>query len=78
MTTSNQIIITRKGLNAWVNVEFKDQDVQFELINGEDITDIRIKDIVGMAFSICPTFDKIIEHCRLNGIVMQFDCIEAQ
>jgi hypothetical protein len=73
MTTSNQIRISTHGTNTWVNVEFGSKDVQFNLLNAEEVTEAKVKDIVGMAFSICPTIDEIQKHCKLNGILIELD-----
>lgn len=73
MTTSKEIRISKFQKDTWVNVEFKEKDIQFNLLNAEEVTEERVKDIVGMAFSICPTLDEIIEHCRQNGILISID-----
>lgn len=51
----------------------KYKDVQFILLNAEDVTESKVKDIVGMAFSICRTIEEIENHCRLNGVLIQLD-----
>ena len=73
MTTSNQIRISSFHNNAWINVEFNGKDVQFNLLNAEDVTEAKVKDTVGMAFSICSTIADIENHCKLNGVLIELD-----
>ena len=73
MTTSNRVRVSRFSDSAWVNVEFNARDVQFNLLNSEDVSEGRVKDIVGMAFSICSNIEQIEQHCKLNGVMIELD-----
>lgn len=73
MKNSNEIRISNHGANTWVNVEFNSTDVQFNLLNAEAVTTAKVKDIVGMAFSICNTIDEIENQCKLNGVLIELD-----
>ena len=73
--TSEDVRISKISTSAWVNVEFKNQDVQFELLNSEEVTDVKVIDNVVMAFNICHNIDQIIEHCDRNGVSLALDII---
>jgi len=73
MTTSNQITVSKYESQSWVNVEFNSKNIQLNILNAENLTEEKIKDTVGMAFSICSNFEEIEKHCKLNGVFIQLD-----